>query len=62
MMTTRLELTPLEKAVQQLKDAIAFSCSELAKRDHKLFVQFRNSVIQCFEFTYELFSPMQNNY
>lgn len=50
----QLHLAPLEKAIDSLKEAIEFSHSELAKQDTRLFRQFRNSVIQCFEFTYEL--------
>ncbi|KTC66282.1 nucleotidyltransferase substrate binding protein (plasmid) [Legionella adelaidensis] len=49
-----LNLRPLQSAVTQLQEAIDFSNSDLAKKDSKLFNQFRNSVIQCFEFSYEL--------
>lgn len=49
-----LELSPLINALLQLEEAIAYSQSEMAKQDARLFKQFRNSVIQCFEFTYEL--------
>ena len=48
-----LQLTSLEKAVSQLKESIQFAHSDMAK-DLRIFQQFRNSVIQCFEFTYEL--------
>jgi len=48
-----LNLTPLAKAINSLEEAIEFSRSEMAK-DLRVFRQFRNSVIQCFEFTYEL--------
>ena len=49
-----LKLNSLKQAVDQLQEAIEFSYSELAKNNDRLFKQFRNSVIQCFEFTYEL--------
>lgn len=50
----KLELASFEKAIEQLKTSLDYSTSESAKKDLKLFMQFRNSVIQCFEFTYEL--------
>lgn len=49
-----LNLHSLEKATAQLKEAIEYSHSVMAQQDQGLFKQFRNSVIQCFEFTYEL--------
>jgi nucleotidyltransferase substrate binding protein (TIGR01987 family) len=49
-----LDFTALEKATGQLKTAIEYSLSSLAKTDSKIFEQFRNSVVQCFEYTYEL--------
>lgn len=49
-----LDLTSLEDASSQLKTAIDFSISDLAKTDVKIFEQFRNSVVQCFEYTYQL--------
>lgn len=49
-----LKLTSLEKAISRLGEAIEFANSDMAKNDNRLFQQFRNSVIQCFEFTYEL--------
>lgn len=49
-----LHLGPLEKAINSFKEAIEFSHSDLSKQDNRLFRQFRNSVIQCFEFSYEL--------
>ncbi len=57
-MTTKLNLNALEKAVFQLRKALEYSTSNLAKQDIELFQQFRNSVIQCFEFTYELCCKM----
>ncbi len=49
-----LDLTPLENALGQLETALTFAVSDQARQDAALFQQFRNSVIQCFEFTYEL--------
>lgn len=49
-----LKLTSLIKATDSLREAIDFSLSDMAKNDVRLYRQFRNSVIQCFEFTYEL--------
>src|SRR5437870_5279548 len=49
-----LKLTPLEQALARLGEAIEFANSDMARKDKRLFQQFRNSVKQCFEFTYEL--------
>ncbi len=49
-----LDLTPLENAIQKLEKSIEFSKSDIATNDEEIFEQFRNSVIQCYEFTYEL--------
>lgn len=49
-----INLEYLESAIGRLAEAIQFSTSNLAKQDIRLFQQFRYSVIQCFEFTYEL--------
>lgn len=49
-----LDLTSLEDASGQLRTALDYSISDLAKSDYKIFEQFRNSVVQCFEYTYEL--------
>lgn len=48
-----LNFSSLESAALQLEKAIQYSVSDLAK-DQNLFEQFRNSTVQCFEFTYEL--------
>lgn len=50
----KLELASFQKAVEQLETSLSYAVSESAKQDFKLFLQFRNSVIQCFEFTYEI--------
>ena len=46
-----IDFSPLASAIHQLEKSIAFATSELAENDEDLFEQFRNSVIQCFEFT-----------
>jgi nucleotidyltransferase substrate binding protein (TIGR01987 family) len=48
-----LDFSPFDSAIQQLEKALKYSTSELAKNPD-LFEQFRNSTVQCFEFTYEL--------
>lgn len=50
----KLNLIALEQAIARLQEAVEFAHSDLAKNDPRLFQQFRNSVIQCFEFTYEI--------
>lgn len=49
-----IDIAPLEIALHQLEKAYGFSKSELAINSEDLFEQFRNSTIQCFEFTFEL--------
>lgn len=48
-----IDLTFLESALNQLARALAFAKKE-ENGDPQLFEQFRNSVIQTFEFSYEL--------
>jgi nucleotidyltransferase substrate binding protein (TIGR01987 family) len=50
----KLNLQPLEQAIEQLETSLQFANSEMALKDKKLFEQFRNSVIKCFEYTYEI--------
>ena len=57
-----IDFSPLESAISQLEKSITFATSEMAEKDHELFEQFRNSVIQCFEFTYELSHKMLKRY
>jgi len=57
-----LDFSPLADAIRQLEKSIAYATSEPAKNDAELFEQFRNSVIQCFEFTYELSHKMLARY
>lgn len=57
-----LDFSPLGKAIGQLKKSIDYSHSEIALNDAGLREQLRNSVIQCFEFTYELSHKMLKRY
>lgn len=50
----QLDISSLESALGQLETSIQYLESELAHNDAGLRKQFRNSAIQCFEFTYEL--------
>ena len=49
-----LDLSPLGHAIAQLDKSLVYANSPMAKADPGLREQLRNSVIQCFEFTYEL--------
>lgn len=49
-----LDYSSFENAIAQLEKSIRFATSDMARQDVDLFEQLRNSVIQCFEFTYEL--------
>jgi len=53
-----LDFSPLANAISQLEKSLDYANSPLAKNDPGLFEQLRNSVIQCFEFTYELSHKM----
>lgn len=57
-----LDFSPLESAISQLGKSLKYAGSPMAKRDPELFEQLRNSVIQCFEFTYELSHKMLRRY
>ena len=57
-----IDFSPLGDAICQLEKSISFATSEMAENDNDLFEQFRNSVIQCFEFTYELSHKMLARY
>lgn len=54
MVNMKLNLTALTKSIDSLQEAIDFAHSDLAKQDERIFQQFLNSVILCFEFTYEM--------
>ncbi len=49
-----LDYTPLANAIRQLEKSLAYAHSPAALADAGLREQLRNSVILCFEFTYEL--------
>ena len=57
-----LDFSPLGNAVGQLEKALCYANSDMAKADSGLREQLRNSVIQCFEFTYELSHKMLKRY
>ena len=57
-----IDFSPLADAISQLEKSLGFATSELAQNNPDLFEQFRNSVIQCFEFTYELSHKMLSRY
>jgi nucleotidyltransferase substrate binding protein (TIGR01987 family) len=49
-----LDFQPLANAIAQLEKSLAYAHSPAALADAGLREQLRNSVIQCFKFTYEL--------
>jgi nucleotidyltransferase substrate binding protein (TIGR01987 family) len=49
-----IDYSPLASAIAQLEKSLAYARSPAALADAGLREQLRNSVIQCFEFTYEL--------
>jgi nucleotidyltransferase substrate binding protein (TIGR01987 family) len=49
-----LDFSPLTQAIAQLEKSLGYAHSPAALADPGLREQLRNSVIQCFEFTYEL--------
>lgn len=57
-----LDFSSLESAISQLDKSLKFANSQMAQEDEELFEQLRNSVIQCFEFTYELSHKMLKRY
>jgi len=57
-----LDFTPLGNAISQLERSLQYATSDAARVDPGLFEQLRNSVIQCFEFTYELSHKMLKRY
>ena len=57
-----LDYTPLGNAITQLERSLAYANSPAALADAGLREQLRNSVIQCFEFTYELSWKMLKRY
>lgn len=57
-----LDYSPLGNAIGQLEKSLGYAHSDAAKADAGLREQLRNSVIQCFEFTYELSHKMLKRY
>lgn len=57
-----LDYTPLGNAIAQLEKSLTYANSDAAMADPGLREQLRNSVIQCFEFTYELSWKMLKRY
>lgn len=57
-----LDYSSFQNAISQLEKSLEYANSPLAKGDEGLFEQLRNSVIQCFEFTYELTHKMLKRY
>lgn len=57
-----LDITSFRNAISQLEKAIGYSRSSIADNDPGLQEQLRNSVIQCFEFTYELSHKVLKRY
>jgi hypothetical protein len=53
-----LDFSPLASAIDQLEKALAYAHSPLALSDEGVREQFRNSVIHCLVFTYELSHKM----
>lgn len=57
-----IDITSFRSAIFQLEKALAYANSPMAASDAGLREQLRNSVIQCFEFTYELSHKMLKRY
>lgn len=57
-----IDFSSLGNAIGKLEKSLEFANSKPAEDDPDLFEQLRNSVIQCFEFTYELSYKMLKRY
>jgi len=57
-----LDFSSFANAITQLEKSLSYAHSPLAKGNPGLAEQLRNSVIQCFEFTYELSHKMLKRY
>ena len=57
-----IDITSFKSAISQLGKALDYANSPMAASDEGLQEQLRNSVIQCFEFTYELSHKMLKRY
>ena len=50
----KLQLSPFEKALDQLKKSLGYLKSPMAKKEPALYEQFRGASIQAFEYSFEL--------
>lgn len=57
-----IDYAPFSNAIAQLEKSLTYAYSPAALADAGLREQLRNSVIQCFEFTYELSWKMLKRY
>lgn len=57
-----LDFSPFGNAIGQLEKSLGYAHSDMSQKDAGLREQLRNSVIQCFEFTYELSHKMLKRY
>lgn len=57
-----IDFSSLASAIGQMEKSLMYAKSDIARQDDELFEQLRNSVIQCFEFTYELSWKMLKRY
>lgn len=57
-----IDYSSFQNAISQLEKSLEYANSTIAQEDEGLFEQLRNSVIQCFEFTYELSHKMLKRY
>ena len=57
-----LDFSAFSNAISQLQKSLEYVNSPSAQQDAGLREQLRNSVIQCFEFTYELSHKMLKRY
>jgi nucleotidyltransferase substrate binding protein (TIGR01987 family) len=60
--TTMLDISPLEKAIEQLEEALMLCASDLVKSNARLELHMRAAAIQAFEFTYSLSLKMLKRY
>jgi len=57
-----IDISSLEKAIEQLETSLNYLASPLAQNDGGIAKQFRAAAIQAFEFTYELSHKMLKRY
>ena len=58
----KIDFSSLGQAISRFEISLNYAHSPLAEQDPGIHEQFRNSVIQCFEFTYELSHKMLRRY